>query len=449
MKRAITGLMTIVVVLSMVCVSQGAVVFQMDFNDTDGNQSLLDRGATGVTGTFTGNATYSTTVPSVNRGGYSGSFDGSSGAADFGDIDALDGLTTMTITAWIRMTSAGQNGGGRIVNKRSSNGPELYYNSELEFVANTSPVANGGGAIGFGGWKFVAVTYDGSTATFYTGDGTTLSEADADPTANGALTANANALLIGNHSGGARTFDGLIDNLRIYNSIEDAASLTNIMQFDDTVVELINDDFSSSTAVIDSRFNKGEIDTDTWRGNGAWSVSGEALTTAATAGQSTHLINSVSSTDTSLTKVTLSFDYSVGAGSTLYFYSTLFTGEAAASMAARTSKVDGTYWANDFSQGWSSFIGFSGPEYNLGGGSTTTVSTGNAVTSFVGGTSGTFSQTYDISGFGGGDFSIADVSHVLAVFTVNADAAGDGAISIDNFNMTATAPAKGTVISIQ
>ena len=48
-----------------------------------------------------------------------------------------------------------------------------------------------------------------------------------------------------------------------------------------------------------------------------------------------------------------------------------------------------------------------------------------------------FSQTYDISGFGGGDFSIADVSNVLAVFTVNAGAAGDGAISIDNFNMTA------------
>ena len=203
-------------------------------------------------------------------------------------------------------------------------------------------------------------------------------------------------------------------------------------------VTLIDDDFSSSTAE-NSRFNKPDIDTDTWVGSGGWSVSGGALTSAATTGQSTHLINSVSSTATYLDKVTLSFDYSVGAGSTLYFYSTLFTGEADSSMAARTSKTDGTYWANDFNSQWGTapFKGFAGPEYNISGGGVGGSNTANAVTSFVGGTSGTFSQTYDISGFGGGDFSIADVSNVLAVFTVNADAVGDGAISIDNFNMTA------------
>ena len=199
-----------------------------------------------------------------------------------------------------------------------------------------------------------------------------------------------------------------------------------------SALTLIDDDFSSSTT-DGGRFNKSDIDTDTWIGSN-WSVSGGALTNA-TGGQSTHLINSLSTTDTWLDKVTLSFDYSVEAGSTLYFYSTLFTGEAGGNMDGRTSKTNGTYFANDFANGWSGRIGFSGPEYNLGGGSTTSSSTANAVTSFVGGTSGTFSQSYDISGFGGGDFSIADVSNVLAVFTVNTAAAG--AISIDNFNMTA------------
>ena len=213
-------------------------------------------------------------------------------------------------------------------------------------------------------------------------------------------------------------------------------------------ITLIDDDFSSITAVEDTRFNKGDIDTDSWRGSSDWSVSGGALTSAATAGGSTHLINSVSSTDTSLNEVTLSFDYSVGAGSTLYFYSTLFTGEADSSMAARTSKTDGTYWANDFNSQWGTapFVGFSGPEYSISGGGVGGSNTANAVTSFVGGTSGTFSQTYDISGFGGGDFSIADVSNVLAVFTVNADAAGDGAISIDNFNMTAVPEPSSTAL---
>ena len=215
-----------------------------------------------------------------------------------------------------------------------------------------------------------------------------------------------------------------------------------------TAITLIDDDFSSSIAVSDSRFNKGEIDTDTWRGSADWSVAGGALTTAATTGGSTHLINSVSSTATWADKVTLSFDYSVGAGSTLYFYSTLFTGEAGASMNARTSKTDGTYWANDFNTQWGSapFIGFAGPEYNLSGGSVSGSSTANAVTSFVGGTSGTFSQTFDISGFGGGDFSIADVSRALAVFTVNAGAPGDGAISIDNFKMTAIPEPSSTAL---
>ena len=214
-----------------------------------------------------------------------------------------------------------------------------------------------------------------------------------------------------------------------------------------TALTLIDDDFSSSTFSTE-RFNKDDIDTDKWTGAGDWSVSGGALTSAGTAGSSAHLINSVSSTATYLDKVTLSFDYSVGAGSTLYFYSTLFTGEADSSMDARAN-TDGTYRANDFNTQWGSSpnfrVGFAGPEYNLSGGALSGA-TSAAVTSFVGGTSGTFSQTYDISGFGGGDFSIADVSNVLAVFTVNAGAVGDGAISIDNFNMTAVPEPSSTAL---
>ena len=37
-------------ILGTAMAAQGALVFQMDFNDESGNQSLLDRGTTGVTG---------------------------------------------------------------------------------------------------------------------------------------------------------------------------------------------------------------------------------------------------------------------------------------------------------------------------------------------------------------------------------------------------------------
>ena len=226
--------------LATASTAQADLVFQMDFNDADGNQSLVDRGTTGPTpGTFSGGADYSATVAPSNTGGFSGSFDGSSGAVDFGDIAALDGLTTMTITAWIKSDDLNTN---RIVSKRNNpDGFDLYYHNSaptgLEFVGDAG-VANGGGSFSASEWIWLAVTYDGTqttnNVTFYTGDGTTLSAGDTASLNKGALLANAKSLVIGNNNAGSRTFDGLIDNVRIYNTVEDAASLQSIMQFDDT-----------------------------------------------------------------------------------------------------------------------------------------------------------------------------------------------------------------------
>ena len=232
------------ILASCLCAAQSAsaaLVFQMDFNDADGNQSLTDRGTTGVTGTFNG-ATYSTDVASVNGGGYSASFSGTNGDhVNFGDISALDGLSAFTMTAWVNSgtaNSGGPSGSARIVSKRNgSTGFELYYHdtdNELEFVANGS-VANGGGSFAGQQWTWIAVTYDGSTATFYNGDGTTLSAGASTAFAQGAIAATTGDLLIGNYRNGERPYSGLIDNVRIYDSVEDAASLASIMTFNDAV----------------------------------------------------------------------------------------------------------------------------------------------------------------------------------------------------------------------
>jgi len=199
--------------------------------------------------------------------------------------------------------------------------------------------------------------------------------------------------------------------------------------------------FESSGVVNDSRFYAEHIDTGNWiKRDAAWSMTGGSLVNPGVVSndeKGAHLINSVDIPDTSLTKVTVSFDYSVGAGSTLYFYSSLLTGELTGDfLSARLSKTGGAWFASDFNNDVSAYGGFSGSEYNLTDGSTPSGNVGTEVASFTGGTSGTFSQTFDISGFGSGDFSIADVSHVLAVFAADTAAAGNGAMSIDDFKIT-------------
>lgn len=231
--------------------AQADLVFQMDFNDAAGNSSLADRGTTGTTGGFTGGAGFSKTVAPSNTGGFSSVFYGSGNdSVNFGDVEAVDGLTAFTITAWIRpdkKDAGGPSNSGRIVMDRPAgagpNGFDFYYHDvddELELVAGGVPI-NGGGDFDGAAWTFVAVTYDGNRTTnnvkFYTGDGTTLSAADTATINKGPLAGNNVPLIIGNVGAGNRSFDGLIDNVRIYNSVEDPASLKRIMQFDDSISE--------------------------------------------------------------------------------------------------------------------------------------------------------------------------------------------------------------------
>jgi len=197
---------------------------------------------------------------------------------------------------------------------------------------------------------------------------------------------------------------------------------------------LVEDDFSTTSIHIDNRFNLWDIDRNWWvRRNAAWSISGEQLTNpalVATDEEVTHRMDSVTSTDASRTKITVSFDYSVGAGTTLYYFAHLFTGTAS-SLSGRFTAQNGSFY-QDFGGA------FSGPEYRLQDGGAISGSPANALASFAGGTSGAFAQTFDISGFGGGGFCLTNVTYILNSFTSNHDTTG-GVISIDNLHV-ATPP---------
>jgi len=200
---------------------------------------------------------------------------------------------------------------------------------------------------------------------------------------------------------------------------------------------LIDDDFSASATTTGGRFASTDIDTGNWvqRNDATWVVGGGALTNAASAltadaDQGLHLMNTVSSSDASLTGVTVSFDYDVAAGSTLFFHSAIFTGpNGTTGNMARITRGAGQYFGADFPVHFTSGL-------NLRDGTAPDNGSGQALVSLEGPTSGTFTQTYDISGYTGVS-SIVDVSHILAVFAADTEPAGDGAISIDNFNVAA------------
>ena len=221
----------------------------------------------------------------------------------------------------------------------------------------------------------------------------------------------------------------LIGGITLASAVSSQAALT-----------LVSDDFGSSSITSGARFTSNDIDTGNWdvRANAgpAWSVSGGQLINPALVtddDKGAHLLNTVSSTDTTLTQVAVSFDYTVGIGSILFLHSHLLTGtNTVTGNMARTTATAGATFAQDFVPDFPTGV-------NLKDGAAITGAASEALTSFAGATSGTFSQTYDISGYTG-IASIADVGGILAIFTVDSAAAGDGAITVDNLSITASIP---------
>lgn len=216
-----------------------------------------------------------------------------------------------------------------------------------------------------------------------------------------------------------------------------------------TPVDLINDDFSSGSFTTGTKFTFNEIDGG-WHkrsSNGpAWSIDGitENLKNPQLVNNDdkpAFLLKSLSETDASLTQITVSFDYSVAANSTLYFHAALMTGASNGTLNAGVSNSNGTYAGDQY------VTGFVGGALNLKDGTTPGASDANAIATIVGSagpTTGTFTQSYIISGYTGIS-DITDVTHILAVFAAD-NAVPGGAIEIDNLIITAeVAPVVPTI----
>lgn len=137
--------------------------------------------------------------------------------------------TGMTVSAWIKPASAGAGNGGRIVDKSNGgagwslkmNGAAVVQFSASEFVT-TDATRDSGSSIALNTWQHVTATWTGSvTATnihLYVNG--VLSDGAATNGVGATRDDSASPIAIGNRPfDAARGFDGLIDDVRVYNRI--------------------------------------------------------------------------------------------------------------------------------------------------------------------------------------------------------------------------------------
>ncbi|MCE5327244.1 MAG: LamG domain-containing protein [Planctomycetaceae bacterium] len=235
----------LVVVLTLAAGAQATPIplIEIDFNDAYGNSSLVNRGSIAVTGTFVGNAAYSTADGPYNTAGYGAVFDGNNDYASFANasVGALNGMTQFTITAWVYLTNDAQD--RRIVTKVSGN-PGFDFmikNNDNAKLGVDNVVVDADVHLALNTWTFVAVTYNGlitgaNNVVFYSGTSLndTIFTSAAKKIDKQAVDTNTGDLRIGmNDTDTAKAWQGGLDNIRIYNSILTTTDLIAIKDFSD------------------------------------------------------------------------------------------------------------------------------------------------------------------------------------------------------------------------
>jgi hypothetical protein len=222
---------------------------------SSGNETALDSGSSpAADGTFTGDDVARTN--NTPFGGSRASLNLTSLASpDYvtaGDADKLDGLTQLTLTAWINLQLSPAHG-NRIMAKQFGSGnfdgfSFAYNNPTTGTISSTNFQLNLalGGAAGFAiptsganlnasnRWLFVAVVYDGTLTSanlkFYSGS-ETASVAKFGSTRAvtvGPLVANDNEFRVGASSAGGTSAGQFMDDVRVYGAVLTLAQLNAI-----------------------------------------------------------------------------------------------------------------------------------------------------------------------------------------------------------------------------
>jgi hypothetical protein len=166
-------------------------------------------------------------------------FNGVANVVSVGSPAALTNLARYTIAAWIKPRTLGEGLLGRVLNKRNSGvtaGWSLFLGAGTVTFRQTFSTTEGAwsmpaNAVALGAWQHVALTYDtGSAANrpiFYRNGVVVTTTVQTAPSGSRSSDA-ASTLSIGNTSTLDRTFDGGIDDVRIYNRIMSASEISGL-----------------------------------------------------------------------------------------------------------------------------------------------------------------------------------------------------------------------------
>jgi hypothetical protein len=185
--------------------------------------TFADSSGNGYDGTESGGVAYAS-------GGFIGPAAGFDAVDDIIDTTLTDLSGAMTLSAWIYPRSEGENNGGRIIDKGSTVmlhlGGALNVAFERRFDAVTA--WTNADILVLNKWQHLAVVYDDSSVNndpiFYH-DGVPYAHTWTGGPPTGVAFNNATTVAIGNGVSLSRTFDGQIDDVRIYNRILSAAEI--------------------------------------------------------------------------------------------------------------------------------------------------------------------------------------------------------------------------------
>ena len=155
------------------------------------------------------------------------SFDCMDDYVEVADDDSLDITDAITIEAWIYPIGWGEGSLGSIVDKNWMTGYAFYLRNvsgeeSIKFASNNAGVVQtaDSGSITLNAWQHVVVTYDRQNVVFYVNGINKGGGAETN-----ALGTNSESLFIGNDMGTTCTFNGTIDDVRIYNCALNATEI--------------------------------------------------------------------------------------------------------------------------------------------------------------------------------------------------------------------------------